>query len=78
MAQDNFLEVERCRDVLAPFTAHWRELAAEADEIDAGWLHGFGALYAPSGWSITPVRYFGVNNPDGIATAPLLGQFGGS
>lgn len=71
---DGFLEIDRCQDVLAPFQARWQELATEADRIDEGWLAHPDSYYAPSGWYITPVRYFGIDNPDGIAAAPLLAE----
>lgn len=70
-----FLDIERCHEVLDPFQARWRELAAEADRIGSnGWLKHPDSYYAPSGWFITPVRYFGINNPDAIAEAPVLAE----
>lgn len=74
MVDQDFLDIERCHEVLDPFQAHWHDLAAEADRIDAGWMKHPDSYYAPSGWFITPVRYFGIDNPDAVAVAPLLGE----
>lgn len=73
MGDDGFLDVESCRDVLEPFEARWRELAAEAAQLGAGWHEHPETYYAPFGWYLSPVRYFGVDNPDATAEAPLLG-----
>lgn len=73
ICHDGFLDVESCRDVLESFQACWRELAAEAAHLEAGWVEHPDAYYAPFGWYLSPVRYFGVDNPDAMAAAPLLG-----
>lgn len=70
---DGFLDIECCRDILKPFEAHWRELAAEAAQLGAGWVEHPETYYAPFGWYLSPVRYFGVDNPEAMAAAPLLG-----
>jgi beta-hydroxylase len=71
---DGFLDVERCRDILEPFQACWRDLAAEAAQLGAAWLEHPETNYAPFGWYLSPVRLFGLDNPDAIAAAPLLGE----
>lgn len=71
-ADDGFLDIECCRDVLEPFQARWRELAAEAERLGAEWAEHPDSYYAPFGWYLWPVRYFGIDNPDAMETAPLL------
>lgn len=73
-ADTGFLDVEPCRDVLDRFTARWEDLAAEAEQIGARWVEHPDSYYAPSGWYLTPVRYFGIDNPDAAADAPLLAE----
>ncbi len=74
MVDDGFLDIDCCRDVLEPFQARWRELAAEAERLGAGWVEHPDNYYAPFGWYLSPVRYFGIDNPDAMAEAPLLGE----
>lgn len=69
-----FLDIECSRDVLDPFQDRWRELAAEAEGLGAGWLEHPETYYAPFGWYLSPLRYFGIDNPDAIAAAPILAQ----
>ena len=70
---DGFLDVECCRDVLDPFRERWRDLAAEAAQLGDGWMEHPNNYHAPAGWYLSPVRFFGIDNPGAIAAAPLLG-----
>ncbi|MFN8050311.1 MAG: aspartyl/asparaginyl beta-hydroxylase domain-containing protein [Acidimicrobiales bacterium] len=69
-----FLDIESCRSILDPFQACWRDLAQEASQLGADWVEHPDTYFAPFGWYLSPIRYFGIDNPEAMAAAPVLGD----